>query len=99
MKNLAKRIRGWLPKQPNMPSTQQGPNQKVITGYKRKIAWVLVCLVPGFVGGFLGALLRFPTARLEDFLALIALIAVYITAIIGGIIISRKRRKEAQKKA
>jgi ABC-type branched-subunit amino acid transport system permease subunit len=99
MKNLAKRIRGWLPKQPNMPSTQQGLTQKVIAGYKRKIVWVLVCLIPGFVGGFLGALLRFPTTRLEDFLALIALIAVYITAVICGMTISRKRRKETQKKA
>jgi hypothetical protein len=98
-KDLENHIRGWLPRERNLPSQQEAPTKRAIVGYRRKLAVGLITFGAGFTGAFLAALGVFPNiyVRIGPFWTMVTLVAVYVTAFLGGLIINRKRRKEGQK--
>jgi F0F1-type ATP synthase assembly protein I len=95
-KYLETRIRGWLPKEQNLPTFQRTMNHETWSAHK----WFAVLIVSGtFVGALLGAL--------GYFLGLTSGIGLYVWSMIVGIVIGisvavvavRKKRKEEQQRS
>jgi undecaprenyl pyrophosphate phosphatase UppP len=92
-KSLERRVRGWLPKEPNVPSCQRTHNHKAP---KIGIQIGIVTFIMGFVGGTLGAM--------GYSLGLFLGVEVYVWLIVIGIVIvaatnllRTKQKKEHQR--
>jgi uncharacterized membrane protein YfcA len=94
LKYLKQRIRGWIPKEPNLPSQRQPTSHKTWRISKMGITF-------GFIGGSLGVLF----GALAPYLDLFQRFGLYVWAAIAFIIvldfvgvalIRRKRKAEQQ---
>jgi VIT1/CCC1 family predicted Fe2+/Mn2+ transporter len=91
-------IRGWLPKEANMPSLQQTTAYRFFPTHKALVAFVILVLGAGFVGGLLGALGFFLgiSSKLGVFWSMI--IGMVMGTVVAGVY-GRIHRKEGQKRA
>jgi amino acid transporter len=89
-KHLERRVRGWLPKEHNLPPHRQTKNHS--TPHVNKIGTAIITM--GFVGGLLGALASSFGLVSEHGAYVLAIIAAIVITDIATVVYIRKKRKK-----
>ena len=91
-------IRGWLPKEANLPSLRHATTYRFFPTHKAMVAFVMLVVGAAFVGGLLGAIgfVLGISSKLGVFWPMI--IGIIMGTVVAGVY-GRIHRKEKRKRA